>query len=266
MKKALIILLLILCGGVIVYGNSHWNSMTAGSISTENSSKQAKEDSPAKEEKTSTIDSDEQKYLSFTGNWPEEAQSLYEEKLKAGEAFHILLMGSTEMDSIDEGWNDIVQDSLQEIYGDTISVESMSFETSTLEFIQEEKYEEVGDLKPNLIIFEPFVFKDNGNVLIEDTLQSIGTIMDEVKKLSPGVSFVLTPPQPIYQPANYASQVEAIQEYAQDSDIPYIDHWSNWPDVEDEEIKTYLDSVSSPNEKGHKAWAKGITEFLVKKQ
>jgi hypothetical protein len=265
MKKVLIFFLLILCGGVIVYGNLHWKSMTTDSTSADSPPSSEEQGESDKSEPTS-LGTAEGEYLSTTVNWPEDARSLYKEKLEAGEPFTIVLMGSTEMDSIEEGWNDKVAEALEEEYGDTVSIESLSFETNTLEFVREERYEEVGDLQPGLVIFEPFVFIDNGNVTIEDTLQSIGTIIDEVKESSPGSAFVLTPPQPIYQPANYAAQVTEIQEYAEENDIPFIDHWSNWPDVEDEEIKTYLDDASSPNEQGHTAWAKGITDFLVEKE
>ncbi|WP_341357149.1 SGNH/GDSL hydrolase family protein [Rossellomorea sp. y25] len=265
MKKVFIFFLLILCGGVIVYGNLHWKSMTTGSTSADSSSSPEKQGQSDKSEPTS-LETEEGDYLPTTVNWPEDARSLYKEKLETGEPFNIVLMGSTEMDSIEEGWNDKVANALEDEYGDTVSIQSLSFETNTLEFVREERYEEVGDLQPGLVIFEPFVFKDNGNVTIEDTLQSISTIIDEVKELSPGSAFVLTPPQPIYQPKNYAVQVSQIQEYAKENDIPFIDHWSNWPGVEDEEIKTYLDDASSPNEQGHTAWAKGIIDFLVEKE
>ncbi|WP_044339941.1 SGNH/GDSL hydrolase family protein [Rossellomorea aquimaris] len=265
MKKVFIFFLLILCGGVIVYGNLHWKSMTPSSTSADSSTSPEKKQQSDKSD-SSSLGTEEGEYLSITVNWPEDARSLYKEKLGAEEPFKIVLMGSPEMDSIEEGWNDKVADALEDEYGDTVSIESLSFETNTLEFVREERYEEVGKLQPGLVIFEPFVFKDNGNVMIEDSLQSIDTIMEEVKEVSPGASFALTPPQPIYQPKNYAVQVSQIQEYAEENDIPFIDHWSNWPDVEDEEIKTYLDDVSSPNEQGHTAWAKGIIDFLVEKE
>jgi hypothetical protein len=265
MKKVIIFFLLILCGGVIVYGNLHWKAMTTDSTSADSSLKPEEKGQSEKDDSPSPR-ADNGEDLPETVNWPEESRSLYKEKLAAGEPFTIVLLGSTEMDSIEEGWNDKVEDALVDEYGDTVSIESLSFETNTLEFVREEKYEEIGELQPGLVVFEPFVFKDNGNVTIEDTLQSIGTIIDEVKESSPGSAFILTPPQPIYQPANYAAQVTEIQEYAEENDIPFIDHWANWPDVEDEEIKTYLDDASSPNEQGHTVWAKGITEFLVEKE
>lgn len=264
MKKVFILFLLILCGGVIVYGNLHWKSMTSNADGKSDTAAKKEDPKPVTDENSDSVEGDE-KELAAMGNWPKDARALYKEKLESGETFNVVLLGSTEMDSIENGWNDLVTSALEEEYGDTISVESLSYDLNTLDFVREEKYEEVGELQPGLVIFEPFVFQDNGNVLIEDTLQNIETIREEVKTLSPGASFVLTPPQPIYQPANYEAQVTEIKEFAGDNGIPYIDHWSNWPDVEDEEIKSYLDEVSSPNEKGHEAWAKGIIEFLIKK-
>lgn len=258
MKKVFILLLFIICIGVIVYGNLQWKDMTptAGSEkATETKGKS--EDGPAQ------VVSNGDEYLTYAGNWPEGTRKLYEEKLKAGEPFQVVLMGSQAMDSVENGWADIVSDKLQEVYGDTMDVKIVSYDMNTLEFVNDTKYEEVAELSPNLVIFEPLTLNDNGEVVIEDSLVNIETIMDEIKGDSDETYFALTPPQPVYKPNLYAFQIDETKEYALDHDIPYIDHWEEWPDVEDEGIKDYLDSNSSPNDEGQKAWAAGIVDYLV---
>jgi hypothetical protein len=260
MKKALIFFLILLCGGVIVYGNLHWKSMTSGSASI-NKEVESKKDTN-KEEVNVSSNAESGEYLALASNWPEEAHSVYKQKLDAGEKFTIVLVGSDEMETVEEGWNDIVTNELKDSYGDTVSVESLSYNKNTLDFVRDETFDEITDLNPDLVVFEPFVFKDNGVVIIEDSLQNIGTIIEEVE----GASFVITPPQPVYQPALYATQIEELKQYAEENGVPYINHWSNWPDVEDEEIKNYLDEVSSPNEEGHELWAKGVIDYLISRQ
>jgi hypothetical protein len=258
MKKALIFFLILLCGGVIVYGNLHWKSMTSGSAS-DNEEVEEKQEAANNEEEEVSSSAASGEHLALASNWPEGARSVYEQKLEAGEKFTIALVGSDEMETVEEGWNDIVTSEVKDTYGDTVSLESLSYNKNTLDFVRDETFEEVSELNPDLVVFEPFVFKDNGVVIIEDSLQNIDTIIEEVD----GASFVITPPQPVYQPALYATQVEELKGYANANGIPYIDHWSHWPDVEDEEIKNYLDEVSSPNEEGHELWAKGVIEYLV---
>jgi hypothetical protein len=257
MKKALIFLLVLLCVGVIVFGNLHWQSMTLGSTSMEEETGETKSETTNKEEKNYPS-LEIENYLPFAASWPEDARTVYKEKIEAGEKFSIVLIGSDEMETVEEGWNDLVTNALKVAYSETITVESLSYNMNTLDFVREERFNEVTELYPDLVVFEPFVFKDNGTVIIEDSIQNIGTITEEVN-----APFVITPPQPVYQPALYATQIEELKRYTDESGIPYIDHWSNWPDVEDEEIKTYLDEVSSPNEQGHELWAQGVIDYLI---
>ncbi|MHA7138187.1 SGNH/GDSL hydrolase family protein [Rossellomorea arthrocnemi] len=256
MKKVLILLLFIVSIGVIVYGNLHWNSMVTSSGSEEGSV--ANRDSNDAPDVAAGGN-----YLKYAGNWPEGARTLYEEKLQDGESFKIVLMGSQAMDSVENGWDDIVTEKLQEVYEDSVEVSSISYDVNTLEFVNEEKYLEIAELEPNLVIFEPLTLNDNGEVVIEDSLVNIETIMDEIKEESGDVYFALTPPQPVYKPNLYAFQIEETRDFTSETDLPYIDHWENWPAVEEEEIKDYLDEDSSPNEEGHKAWATGINNYLV---
>ncbi|BCB05877.1 SGNH/GDSL hydrolase family protein [Bacillus sp. KH172YL63] len=258
MKKAFILLLFIIAAGVIVYGNLHWNSMTATS-----GEKEGQETAPAVTSETKESAANEDDYISFMENWPEGAQEVYEEKAKADEPFHIVLMGSQAMDAAEKGWDDLVMEKLQDVYGDTITVQSVSFDMNTLEFVNETKYGEIADFSPNLVIFEPLTLNDNGEVVIEDSLINIETIMDGIQGDADDTFFALTPPQPVYSPNLYAFQIEQTREFAEDHEIPYIDHWENWPSVDDEEIKNYLNADSSPNAEGQQAWAQGVIDYLI---
>ena len=50
----------------------------------------------------------------------------------------------------------------------------------------------------------------------------------------------IQPPHPLYQATYYPVQVEALAQYAEDNDIPYLNHWEAWPDQDSKEIKDYL--------------------------
>ncbi|MBO1915491.1 hypothetical protein J4G37_63015, partial [Microvirga sp. 3-52] len=52
---------------------------------------------------------------------------------------------------------------------------------------------------------------------------------------------VLHPAQLLRRAMNYPAQVQSVKGYADSENIPYIDHWTEWPEVNSEELVQYLD-------------------------
>ncbi|MCF6409976.1 hypothetical protein [Pseudalkalibacillus salsuginis] len=75
---------------------------------------------------------------------------------------------------------------------------------------------------------------------------------------------MIQPPHPIEDSISYESQVEAIEEFANDSEILFLNHWENWPDGE--EVGQYLnDDQSGPNKQGNQVWAEYILNYFTGK-
>ncbi|WP_409252151.1 SGNH/GDSL hydrolase family protein [Bacillus sp. SCS-153A] len=261
MKKLSVFLLFSLCIGVIIYGNLHWKKIQSFTTPNVVESSEQGENSDLDNEVDTSLNQED--YMSFTGNWSEQLKSSYQEKLAKGEKLNIVIVGSQAMDAVDPGWNDLVAAAVSETFKETIELSSLSYGSHSLDFVLEDKAEEIAASKPDLVIFEPLTLNDNGKIRIEDSLDNIFTVVSEVSADHPDVEFILTPSQPLYQPVNYAAQIDALEQFAAENSFTYINHWDNWPDVDNEEVIDYLDEQSSPNELGQKAWADAIISYLI---
>ncbi|MGD6802096.1 SGNH/GDSL hydrolase family protein [Rossellomorea aquimaris] len=262
MKKLFIVLLMLVSVGVILLGNLHWKTLNSAPAATEAESTDLEGETETKDEASKESSPDGK--LSYTGNWSPEMRSIYENKLEEGEAFNLMIAGSQAMDAVEPGWNDLVAEAVKAKYGDTITVHSFPYDSNSFDFVAEAKAEEIADLDPNLVIFEPLTLNDNSLVRIEDSLVHIQTIYEDISASNVGMELVLTPPQPVHSPNWYATQISELEKFADNEGYTYIDHWENWPDVESEEIKNYLNGEgSSPNEQGQKAWAEAIISYLI---
>ncbi|MGD6968576.1 SGNH/GDSL hydrolase family protein [Rossellomorea vietnamensis] len=262
MKKLFILLLTLVSIAVILLGNLHWRNLNSTPATTAAESSDQSGDTDKKEAASAKNNSSD--YLEYTGNWSADLQAIYSQKLEEGESFNLVLAGSQAMDAAEPGWNDLVAEAVKAKYGDTITVHSFPYDSNSFDFVAEARAEEIADLDPNLVIFEPLTLNDNELVRIEDSLVHIETIFEDISYSNVGVEFVLTPPQPLYSPDWYATQISELEKFADKEGYTYIDHWENWPDVESEEIKNYLNGEgSSPNELGQKAWADAIISYLI---
>ncbi len=118
-----------------------------------------------------------------------------------------------------------------------------------------------------MIILEPFILKNNGEVSVEHSLKHLKTIMDKVKSANPETTFILQPPHPLYNAKHYPNQVEDLKEYAAENNIPYLDHWTAWFDQTKEEFKEDLSKDNSqPSNKGHKVWAEYLIDYLISQE
>jgi hypothetical protein len=105
---------------------------------------------------------------------------------------------------------------------------------------------------------------NNGEVFINDTLKNTTKVIDDIQTKKPKTSFILQPAYPLYQAKIYPRQVAELKKYAQEKQLPYLDHWSAWPDSNTAELKDYLQpDLSAPNEKGNHVWSNYILQFLT---
>lgn len=261
MKKLFILLLMVGCVGVIFVGNLHWKSLNASLAPAEAESSEQSEE--ANQADTTSTEGNIEGYLAYTAKWSSELRSTFENRLAEGEALNMVIVGSQAMDAVEPGWNDKVAEAVNAAYGETISVRSVSYDSTSFDFVEEGKGEEIADMNPHLVVFEPLLLNDNGVVRIEDSLDYVEDILEDIASSNAGVEFIFTPSQPLYSPGLYATQIQALQEFADENDYIYINHWENWPDVQSEEVKDYLNDDSSPNALGQEAWANAIISYLI---
>ncbi|MGG1397360.1 hypothetical protein ABE288_05945 [Bacillus salipaludis] len=248
MKNFLTVLLGIICVAVLFWGHSYYNqkiqaASNKGTEISEGTDEEAVEQS---------IDIDD-----LTKNWPDKAVGRIKQTIKEKKKFKLLLVGNK---SDAEIYKD-VKEKLTEAFGDHITVSIVSFNETSATFIQEK---DLADKKADLIVLEPFLLADNGVVAIDDTLKNVSKIIVQVDNSNPEAVFVLQPSFPLYQAKYYPIQVDELKKYAEKKDIPYLDHWSAWPDYQKEEIQDYLLSdQSGPNEKGIQVWSDYLLHYLM---
>ncbi|MCM3569388.1 hypothetical protein [Neobacillus mesonae] len=262
MKNFLTLLLGIICIAVLFFGHSYWNKQISASATNKASTAIKKEETTTANNQPSADDTE---LLAYTKNWPDSAVDRFKTTLAEKKTFKILFLGSKAIGSDTDGVFPIVKEKLEDKFGsDHVEVTYKTYKSSSTQFVNADKQEDIAKLGADLIIFEPFILTNNGLVLVEDTFKDIATIMDDIQAKKSETSFILQPSYPIYPAKIYPSQVEQLKQFAKKNDITYMDHWTAWPDSQDPALKEYLTTdQSAPSEKGVKVWSDYIVNFLL---
>jgi hypothetical protein len=224
------------------------------------------EDVDGEEDSTNESGLTDEQISWMVANLPEQLQQKIIKKLFYSETIKIVAMGSESTSPEDNGWPALLNEQLISAYGeDTFEVTVASFgKKNSKEVVNEGLYEDVYDSNADIIIFEPFMFRDNGTVRVEHTLENLTTMVNEIKTELPDVDILIQPSHPIYNAYWYPKEIEALQAYAEEMDYIYLDHWTAWPDHQTQEIIQYLlDDGSAPSEKGHETWAAFLGEYFI---
>ncbi|WNF37389.1 hypothetical protein RJD24_02695 [Bacillaceae bacterium IKA-2] len=202
----------------------------------------------------------------LTTNMAPSISQIVNEAVDENGQVNIVVVGSDSLVITEEreSWLTLVQSHLDQHYeGALFSVESVIYDgKSSYEVLAEQGYTRVIEKKPDILIVEPFLLNDNGIALISDTLNYLEVFLSEIKEIYEDIIVIIQPPAPLYQSAYYLTQVEEINAYSDNNNYIYFDHWTNWPDSDDEGIKDFLDG-KIPNQEGHKLWAEYINNYFV---
>lgn len=243
-------------------GHFYWKEKTsAHAPAMKESSKSGEVNAKKKADESVEVDTD---VLELTATWPDQARDSFERAVADGKVYKIAFVGSEALGENDGGWSVMLKDAIGEAYGDAVEVDIFEYAERSDEFISNGDHKEVAKFKPDFVLFEPFTLNDNGNLEVEENHENIKTFMSAVKKENDGAVFVLQPPYPIHGATFYPAQVEELEKFANEEGYVYLNHWSEWPDQEDEELRSYLkDKQSVPNEKGHEVWFNYLEDFFI---
>lgn len=243
----------IVCLSVLVYGHIHWNKeITANAVA----STPVVEQQDSQESNEVNFD----QYLALAANWPESAKQSFKQALESEQPFKVLFVGTTA-----NQWEAEVTQRLTESYGsEHITTVIHTYDQTTQDIVAENKQLEWAAEKAQLVVIEPFLLNDNGKIKIDSTLANLTRIMEDIKAENPDTTFILQPSHPIYLPKLYATQVQALKDYAEANNLTYLDHWTAWPATDSIEINNYLNE-GSPNDQGNQVWAQFLVEYFVKK-
>ena len=250
MKYIGTIILTVLCIGVLIAGQMHWTDKIEQASTVKATSTEKKAASNKKLPFQEVTDSELKETMELAA-W------------KHGSA-RILIAGSDSMGTEEEGLAAQLSKTLEEAYGDAITVKHLQYDGNSIDFLAENKVEDYVDFKPDVFIYEPLLLNSNG---VEDAVKTtndmIDTVLEALQAENENLYTILTPPNPIYGAVYYPREVDDLKEYAEEQNLAYVDHWSEWPDHQSEEIKVYLNNAqSAPNEEGEKIWASEILKLF----
>ncbi|OLS38873.1 hypothetical protein BTR22_04270 [Alkalihalophilus pseudofirmus] len=166
-------------------------------------------------------------------------------------------------------WPDLAEEELNELYGEeTFDIQYLSGykDLTTSEFYAGEALQQIEAMNPDIIVFEPFLLNDHSTVPLDKTMMNLSSIVSAIDAQI-GSYVILQPSHPLYKPQFYQEQVDALERFAQEEDLPYLNHWDAWPLTNDQEIGQYLvelpDGKFRPNKQGHTVWSEKIVDYFA---
>ncbi|WP_147534165.1 SGNH/GDSL hydrolase family protein [Bacillus marasmi] len=261
MKTILTIVYGIICIAFISISHFLWIDKTTALQAEEKNSTQ--KNAEVSNVKQNPIDS----LLPLTKNWPEAGAENFKKAVENNEKFTIVIAGSDALGG-ETGWAMTTKAKLLEAYGEEhISVEVREYDTNSEQFTSQNKHLELADLKADLLLFEPFILKNNGEVELVNTLANLTTTIEAVKASNPECVIIVQPANPIYKAKIYPTQVAQLKAYADEFKLTFLDHWGIWPDPNTEAIKEYITPEHSfPNEQGHEVWSQFVNAYFINQE
>jgi len=203
---------------------------------------------------------------SLTANMSDAASAVVTSRLQAGEQIQLLVIGSSSIEQGNPGYGELLTTNLSEAYGDLIETTSFAFEGTTADLVDELNGDLIDWSKDfDIVLLEGMNLSNNGEVVVEDSIAHIDLINKQMKQNVTDSVLLVHPSQPLANAVFYPTEVESFKSYLTARGITYIDHWTNWPVGNVEEMKTYLTEDSVPTTEGASLWASALSTFFTGK-
>lgn len=228
----------------------------------------------SKENKTSGKENDQLKresltaeeITSLTANMKDEAKAVVTSRLESGEKIQLLLIGSSSIEQGSSGYGELLKTDISEAYGEWIETTSVTFDGNTSELVAALNGELIDWSNDfDVVLLEGLNLENNGQVVVEDSIEHIESINDRMKQNVTDAVLLVHPSQPLAKATFYPTEVQSFKSYLTSRGYTYIDHWSEWPVGNVDEMNTYLTDESEPNDKGAVLWASALSTFFTGK-
>lgn len=272
MKEVLVTFLAIACAAILVAGNLQWEEKTIVSLKQEGQEfgdTGAPDQQPNVEKSKDNRGIEIEELIGLTANWPEDAREQYKASLEENRPYIIVLAGSLALGTDEHGWSIHLKEELENAFGETVEIVIKNYNLNSNQFMNQDKLKEISSAQPDMTLLEPFTLMDNGNVTISQSHKNIDKIDTTLRKQNQNHVLLLQPPNPLYRANYYPIQVDALQKYAERKGISFLDHWTNWPGLENEEMNEYLTIKGTntvPSKKGHQLWSEYLINYFISKK
>ncbi len=190
-------------------------------------------------------------------------QELVLDRYDQSENIQMLIVGSTVMNDGSPGYGQQLSEALTNTYGSLFEITLSPWDVTSEKFVETHIEEIAWDTEYDLVLMEPFTLNNNGLVTIEDEHDHILAVQERAREEVEDTIVMLQPPHPFYQAQFYLTQVRALETFANDNDIPYINHWTDWPATDDVAITEFLTEDNSPNSDGANLWSSFLSSYFT---
>lgn len=262
MKKSYlyIVLLLMICAGGLLYSMTVYNSKIQEASSVKPGQQSSK---PLTKNETST--EPETSPSVPTGDpladdlFPD-VKSLMLKRFAEGEDVQLLVIGSQAIQPVAERF----ATALTEKLGKSVTVDAVTADLTSPQFIEQGLPKIDWSTGYDVIIYEPFTLKNNGEVVIEREQQDLQKVKNTAQESVKDAVFVVTPPQPILKANYYETQVSALKKFTSSNRIPFVDHWASWPSTDSDTLLNYVRKDHSLTDQGVQTWSDALIQTFVK--
>jgi hypothetical protein len=267
MKNFLLVCLGMITMVTLVMGKMHWDEQMNSVLASANEEGVKGEHSVKNHEGAEDEEKDGERRLMMDklNFLPTELRSIFKEKVESNEQVHLMVMGSSSTSQQEGAWPSRLKKKVVDTYGEAlvkVSVHEISDKTSQ-QLIEGNIHEKFAKMKPDILLLEPFLLYDNGEIKISDRLKNLSIILNEFKEQNPEIKVILQPANPIYGAQYYPQEAGDLENYANQNKYIYLNHWTAWPDHKNEELQKYLIDTNLPNEKGNEVWANFLMNYFV---
>ncbi|QFT90685.1 hypothetical protein FIU87_18735 [Bacillus sp. THAF10] len=164
-------------------------------------------------------------------------------------------------------WPLQLQSELEKEYGESFFyVEVLDIKNSSTAYLVENKFQkQIISKSPDIIIMEAPLLNDHGFIKLEDSFKNISKIVMDVQKDLKDSHLIIQPSNPANGSEDYAQSVEELEALAAELRVEYLNHWEAWPDMDDPELRKYLDNMY-PNAMGQELWASYFIGYFTGKK
>lgn len=225
-------------------------------------------DKPADKEKVKTKSDSlaSEEITTLTANMSDEASAVVTSRLDSGEKIQLLMIGSSSIEDGDPGYGELLTTNLSEAYGEWIEITTITYTGNTAALVTDMDGNLVDWSKDfDIVLLEGMNLSNNGEVVVEDSIEHIESINDRMKQNVSDSVIIVHPSQPLANATFYPTEVQSFKSYLTSRGYTYIDHWSEWPVGNIDEMNTYLTDDSEPNAKGAALWASALSTFFIGK-
>ena len=270
--KAIMLVLSILCVIILVLSYFMWNDKLENAhnlskTATNSQMEKVPKEEPATSKETTLLPEEpeltREAIAKALSNADTRVQELVLDRYDQNKKIQMLIVGSTVMNDGNPAYGQQLSEALTNTYGSLFEITLSPWDVTSEEFVETHLEEIAWDTEYDLVLMEPFTLNNNGLVTIEDEQDHILAVQERAQEEVEDSLVMLQPPHPFYQAQYYLTQVRALETFANTNDIPYINHWTDWPATDDIALTEFLTEDNSPNSDGANLWSSFLISYFT---